>query len=204
MAAEKKADHPDENLNLVLKNNVKSGSLETDDEVSDIAVEQKQAETDFALKLVETLISLNTDEISSFEAINRFVSKSEICCFTLFARSIPLNPIAAVYPEGAFLIFRGVSVPKSVNLTEKKLSEVEEKIMAGHDINGDNLHLLELPPEMLNAFEMAVTIYNGKADKLRTSYLAAVKNAKAQVMEISAAIICVIIITGTALTLLTN
>ena len=147
---------------------------------------------------------MNNDEISAFEAINRFVEKPEICCFILFARSVPLNPIAAIYPEGAFLIFRGVAVPKSVNLTEKKLSEMEEKIMASHDISNENLHLLDLPPEMLNAFEIAVTIYNGKAEKVRTSYLAAVKNAKSQVIEVSAAAICVIIIITTALALLVN
>ena len=54
---------------------------------------------------------------------------------------------------------------------------------------------------MLNAFEMAITIYNGKAEKVRTSYLAAVKNAKSQVIEVSAAIVCVIIIIVTALAL---
>jgi hypothetical protein len=172
------------------------------DELVDITETQKQFETDFALKLVETLIALNNDEISIFEAISRFVGKAEISCFTLFARSVPLNPIASVYPENGFLIFKGVSVPRSVNLTEKRLSEIEEKIMAGHDISNDSLHLLDLPPEMLNAFEMAVTIYNGKAEKVRTSYLAAVKNAKAQVIEVSAAVICVSIIITTALALL--
>ena len=172
------------------------------DELVDITETQKQFETDFALKLVETLIALNNDEISIFEAISRFVGKAEISCFTLFARSVPLNPIASVYPENGFLIFKGVSVPRSVNLTEKRLSEIEEKIMASHDISNDSLDLLDLPPEMLNAFEMAVTIYNGKAEKVRTSYLAAVKNAKAQVIEVSAAVICVIIIITTALALL--
>ena len=110
----------------------------------------------------------------------------------------------AVYPEGPFLIFRGVSVPRSVNLTEKNLAEIEEKIMSTNDISNDNLHLLDLPPEILNAFEMAITIYNGKSEKVRTSYLAAVKNAKSQVIEVSAASICVIIIITTALALLSN
>ena len=172
------------------------------DEITDIPKNQKQYENDFALQLVETLIAVNNDEISTFEAINRFITKPELCCFILFARSVPLNPVAAVYPEGAFLIFRGVSVPKSVNLTEEKLSGIEEKIMADHDIDNESLHLLDLPPEMLNAFEIAVAIYNSKAEKVRASYLAAVKNAKSQVIEVSAAIICVVIIITTALALL--
>ena len=174
------------------------------EQASQIEVGTKQTETDFAIQLVETLTSLNTDEISSYEAINRFITKAELSCLIIFARSIPLSPIAAVYPESAFLIFKGVAVPKSVNLTHEKLTEIEERIMASNDISNDNLHLLDLPPEMLNAFEIAVTIYNGKAEKIRTSYLAAVKNAKSQVVEVSAAVVCVSIIVVTALALLTN
>ena len=184
----------------------KSNQTEVDknEQASNIEVDTKQTETDFAIQLVETLISLNNDEISSYEAINRFTTKAELSCLIIFARSVPLSPIAAVYPEAAFLIFKGVAVPKSVNLTQEKLTEIEEKIMASNDIENDNLHLLDLPPEMLTAFEIAVTIYNGKAEKIRTSYLAAVKNAKSQVIEVSAAVVCVSIIIITALALLAN
>ena len=204
MVEEKGTVNPEPKFNKASEKTPETSEPDGGDLTIDISANQKQFETDFASKLVETLISVNNDEISAFEAIQRFVDKAEICCFILFARSVPLNPIAAVYPEGAFLIFRGVAVPNSVNLTEKKLSEMEEKIMASHDIKNENLHLLDLPPEMLNAFEIAVTIYNGKAEKLRTSYLAAVKNAKSQVIEVSAAAICVIIIITTALALLVN
>ena len=174
------------------------------EQAAEIVVDTQQTETDFAIQLVETLISLNNDEVSSHEAINRFTSKAELSCLIIFARSIPLSPIAAVYPENAFLIFKGVAVPKSVNLTQESLTEIEERIMASNDISNENLHLLDLPPEMLNAFEIAVTIYNGKAEKIRTSYLAAVKNAKSQVIEVSAAAVCVAIIIITATALLVN
>ena len=174
------------------------------EQVTEVVVDRQQTETDFAIQLVETLISLNNEEISSYEAINRFTTKAELSCLIIFARSIPLSPIAAVYPENAFLIFKGVAVPKSVNLTQEKLTEIEERIMGSNDITNDNLHLLDLPPEMLNAFEIAVTIYNGKAEKIRTSYLAAVKNAKSQVIEVSAAAVCVAIIIITATALLVN
>ena len=187
-----------------LKKEPNQTEADKNEQASQIEVGTKQTETDFAIQLVETLTSLNTDEISSYEAINRFTTKAELSCLIIFARSIPLSPIAAVYPESAFLIFKGVAVPKSVNLTHEKLTEIEEKIMASNNISNDNLHLLDLPPEMLNAFEIAVTIYNGKAEKIRTSYLAAVKNAKSQVMEVSAAVVCVSIIVITALALLTN
>ena len=178
--------------------------IDKNEQASQIEVGIKQTETDFAVQLVETLISLNNEEISSYEAINRFTTKAELSCLIIFARSIPLSPIAAVFPESAFLIFKGVVVPKAVNLKQETLTEIEERIMASNDISNDNLHLLDLPPEMLNAFEIAVTIYNGKAEKIRTSYLAAVKNAKSQVIEVSAAVVCVSIIIITALALLTN
>jgi len=178
--------------------------IDKNEQAPQVEAGTEQTETDFAIQLVETLISLNNDEISSYEAINRFTTKAELSCLIIFARSIPLSPIAAVYPENAFLIFKGVAVPKSVNLTQEKLTEIEERIMASNDISNDNLHLLDLPPEMLNAFEIAVTIYNGKAEKIRTSYLAAVKNAKSQVIEVSAAAVCVAIIIITATALLVN
>ena len=201
MAEAKNQDPQEKKPNQLSDEDVSSNSSGSNEDVSEIVVDPKQAEADFALKLVETIISLNNEEISTFEAINRFVTRAQLCCLIIFARSVPLNPIAAVYPEGAFLIFKGVSVPRSVNLTEKKLAEIEEKIMASDDITDDNLHLLDLPPDMLNAFEIAITIYNGKAEKVRTSYLAAVKNAKSQVIEVSAAIVCVIILIVTALAL---
>ena len=194
----------DPNSDQPLKKEPNQTEVGKNEQASQIEVGTKQTETDFAIQLVETLTSLNTDEISSYEAINRFTTKAELSCLIIFARSIPLSPIAAVYPESAFFIFKGVAVPKSVNLTQEKLTEIEEKIMTSNDISNDNLHLLDLPPEMLNAFEIAVTIYNGKAEKIRTSYLAAVKNAKSQVMEVSAAVVCVSIIVVTALALLTN
>ena len=178
--------------------------IDKNEQAPQVEAGTEQTETDFAIQLVETLISLNNDEISSYEAINRFTTKAELSCLIIFARSIPLSPIAAVYPENAFLIFKGVAVPKSVNLTQEKLTEIEERIMASNDITNDNLHLLDLPPEMLNAFEIAVTIYNGKAEKIRTSYLAAVKNAKSQVIVVSAAAVCVAIIIITATALLVN
>ena len=194
----------DPNSDQPLKKEPNQTEADKNEQASQIEVGTKQTETDFAIQLVETLTSLNTDEISSYEAINRFTTKAELSCLIIFARSIPLSPIAAVYPESAFFIFKGVAVPKSVNLTQEKLTEIEEKIMTSNDISNDNLHLLDLPPEMLNAFEIAVTIYNGKAEKIRTSYLAAVKNAKSQVIEVSAAVVCVSIIVITALALLTN
>ena len=204
MADQENSNVQDVDPDRALKKKSNQSEIDENEQASKIEVDTKQTETDFAIQLVETLISLNNDEISSYEAINRFTTKAELSCLIIFARSIPLSPIAAIYPEAAFLIFKGVAVPKSVNLTHEKLIEIEEKIMASNDIENDNLHLLDLPPEMLTAFEIAVNIYNSKAEKIRTSYLAAVKNAKSQVIEVSAAVVCVSIIIITALALLAN
>jgi hypothetical protein len=204
MAEQENLISQDPTFDQPVKEEPNQSELGKSEQAAEIAVDRQQTETDFAIQLVETLVSLNNDEISTYEAINRFTTKAELSCLIIFARSIPLSPIAAVYPENAFLIFKGVALPKSVNLTQQKLTEVEERIMSSNDISNDNLHLLDLPPEMLNAFEIAVTIYNGKAEKIRTSYLAAVKNAKSQVIEVSAAVICVSIIIITAVALLTN
>jgi hypothetical protein len=51
--------------------------------------------------------------------------------------------------------------------------------------------------DMINAYQIATQIYNDRVEKIRATYLANVKNAKTQVMEVSAAVACgfVIILT---------
>jgi hypothetical protein len=60
-----------------------------------------------------------------------------------------------------------------------------------------SLHLSDLAPDLLNSYQIATEIYNDKVSKVRASYIANVKNAKSQVLEISAAVVCgfVIILT---------
>ena len=50
---------------------------------------------------------------------------------------------------------------------------------------------------MINAYQMGTQIYNDRLDKVRASYFVNVKNAKTQVVEVSAAVVCgfVIILT---------
>ena len=78
--------------------------------------EQQKFESDFALKMVDTLVSFNDQQISIYELPNRFFTKDELSCFGLFAKSVPVNPLPAIYPENGFLLFRGVPVP-NVKLT---------------------------------------------------------------------------------------
>ena len=54
----------------------------------------------------------------------------------------------------------------------------------------DELHLHDLDPYYLDAYESAVRIYNDMVEKTHVSYLSNVKQAKSQVVEISAALVC--------------
>ena len=159
--------------------------------------EQQKFEYDFALKMVDTLVSFNDQQISLHELPNRFFTKDELACFGLFAKSVPINPLPAIYPENGFLLFRGVPVPKSVNLTSINLEEIQHTLQTSNSIDLNNLHLSEFPPDMINAYQMGTQIYNDRLDKVRDSYFSNVKNAKTQVVEVSAAVACgfVIILT---------
>ena len=159
--------------------------------------EQQKFESDFAIKMVDTLVAINEQQISSYELPNRFFTTDELNCFGFFSNSVPVNPLPAVYPENGFLIFRGVPVPKSVNLTSANLEEIGYSIKSSISADAQDQQLSNLGSDMINAYQIATTIYNDRVEKIRISYLANVKNAKAQVMEISAAVVCgfVIILT---------
>ena len=159
--------------------------------------EQQKFESDFAIKMVDTLVSFNDQQISLHELPNRFFTKDELACFGLFAKSVPINPLPAIYPENGFLLFRGVPVPKGVNLTSINLEEIQNALQTSNSIDLNNLHLSEFAPDMINAYQMGTQIYNDRLDKVRASYFVNVKNAKTQVVEVSAAVVCgfVIILT---------
>ena len=159
-------------------------------------------QSDFALKLVDTVVAFNDRQISSYEIPNRFFTKDEVACFLNFLNAVPINPLPAIYPEDGFLIFRGVTVPKSVNLSEANKREIEQAMRAGNEEEVQATHLSDLEPDMLNSFQIATQIYNNRVEKTRVSYLANVKAAKGQVTEISAAVVCgfVIVLTLASLT----
>jgi len=159
--------------------------------------EQQKFESDFAIKMVDTLVAINEQQISSYEIPDRFFTTDELSCFGFFSNSVPINPLPAVYPENGFLIFRGVPVPKSVNLTASTLEEIRHIIKSSVPEDVQGLQLSDLSSEIINAYQIATRIYNDRVEKIQLSYLANVKSAKAQVMEISAAVVCgfVIILT---------
>ena len=176
---------------------IDEGSNEDDDVVVRSKIEQQKFESDFAIKMVETLVAINEQQISSYELPNRFFTTDELNCFGFVSNSVPINPVPAVYPEDGFLLFRGVPVPKSVNLTSASLEEIEHVIRSNVPEKVQGQQLSDLSSDMINAYQIATQIYNDRIEKIRTSYLANVKNAKSQVIEISAAIACgaVIILT---------
>jgi hypothetical protein len=147
-------------------------------------------ESDFALTLVDTLFDFNSEKISSYEISSRFFTTDEIACFWLFINSVPVNPLPAIYPESPFLLFRGVPLPRSVNLAETAIEEVLQAFKSGSEADFQGLQLSDLTPDLVNSFQIATQIYNSRVDKTRTSYLANVKAAKSQVVEVSAAVIC--------------
>jgi len=177
-----------------------------EDTVNEIEVrseqEQQKFESDFAIKMVDTLVSFNDQNISSYELPNRFFTKDELSCFGLFSKSVPINPLPAIYPEDGFLLFRGVPVPKSVNLTSANLEEIQYILQTSNSTDLNSIHLSDLAPDMINSYQMATQIYNGRVEKIRSSYLANVKNAKTQVMEVSAAVVCGFVIILTLASLL--
>ena len=157
---------------------------------AEIDAESHRIEADFALLLVDTLIKFNNEEFSSIEIPNRFTGREEMSCFALFAQAAPITPILASYPEAGFLFFKGVSVPRSANLTSTGLSEIEQVLRSNYSVSFGDLNLADLDPVMINSYQMAAKIYNDRVDKMRASYSANVKNAKAQVLEISVAVLC--------------
>jgi hypothetical protein len=190
--------------NSILKTDVPLDEVIVDEVDVDVRSEQEQQkfESDFALKMVDTLVSFNDQQISSYELPNRFFTKDELSCFGLFSKSVPVNPLPAIYPEDGFLLFRGVPVPKSVNLTSANLEEIEHILQTSNSTNLNSIHLSDLAPDMINSYQMATQIYNDRVEKIRSSYLANVKNAKTQVMEVSAAVVCGFVIILTLASLL--
>ena len=150
--------------------------------------------SEFALKMINAVKSMNNDEISHYEMVNSFTIADEMKCLFMFIKALPYSPIVPMYPETPFLFFKGVSLPKSFNLTEEVANDIENFIKGKNSEYFDELHLHDLSPHYLDAYESGVQMYNDMVEKARVSYLSSVKQAKSQVIEISAAIICGFII----------
>ena len=153
-----------------------------------------KASSDLALKLVNAIKSMNSEEITHYEMVNLFSKAEELKCLYLFIRSLPYNPIAKIYPEAPFLFFKGVSLPKVFDLSEEVARDVETFMKGQNTEYYNDLRLHDLDQHYLDAYESAIRIYNDMVERTRDSYHANVKLAKSQVMEVSAVFVCLFII----------
>lgn len=150
--------------------------------------------SEFALKMINSVKAMNNGEISHYEMVNNFTLADEQKCLFMFVKALPHRPILPMYPETPFLFFKGVALPRSFDLTEEIASDIETFMKGNNSEYFNDLHLHDLDPYYLDAYESAVRIYNDLVEKIRASYMANVKQAKAQVIEISAAIVCGLIV----------
>lgn len=154
----------------------------------------KEESSEFALKMINSVKAMNNDEITHYEMVNNFTLADEQKCLFMFIKALPHRPIVPMYPETPFLFFKGVALPRSFDLTEETASDIETFMKGKNSEYFSDLHLHDLDPYYLDAYESAVRIYNDMVEKIRASYVANVKQAKSQVIEISAAIICGLVV----------
>ena len=182
--AENIIEEPVENI----KEATSSDSVENQEEVD------SKASSEFALKLVNALKSLNNEEITHYEMVNLFTSPEELRCLFLFIRALPYNPIVKIYPEAPFLFFKGITVPQSFDLSEEMVRDIETFMKGQNSEYYSDLRLHDLEQTFIDAYESAIRIYNDMVEKTRDSYHASVKLAKTQVFEISAVFVCLFIL----------
>ena len=154
----------------------------------------KEESSEFALKMINSVKAMNNDEITHYELVNNFTLADEQKCLFMFIKALPHRPIVPMYPETPFLFFKGVALPRSFDLTEETANDVETFMKGKNSEYFSDLHLHDLDPYYLDAYESAVRIYNDMVEKIRASYVANVKQAKSQVIELSAAIICGLVV----------
>ena len=182
--AENIIEEPVENI----KEATSSDSVENQEEVD------SKASSEFALKLVNALKSLNNEEITHYEMVNLFTSPEELRCLFLFIRALPYNPIVKIYPEAPFLFFKGITVPQSFDLSEEMVRDIETFMKGQNSEYYSDLRLHDLEQTFIDAYESAIRIYNDMVEKTRDSYHTSVKLAKTQVFEISAVFVCLFIL----------
>ena len=170
-----------------------SSASDTDEPDKD-EIEPLQESSEFALKMINSVKEMNSGQLSHYEMVNAFSLSDELKCLFMFIQALPHRPIVPMYPEAPFLFFKGVLLPRSFDLTEEMANDVETFMKGKNSEYFKELHLHDLEPYYLDAYESAVRIYNDMVEKTRSTYIANVKQAKSQVMEISAALICGLVV----------
>ena len=169
------------------------------DEIDDSELNQDEnrpveESSEFALKMINSVKAMNSGELSHYEMINSFSLADELKCLFMFIQALPHRPILPMYPETPFLFFKGVALPRSFDLTEEMAHDIETYMKGKNSEYFKDLHLHDLESYYLDAYESAVRIYNDMVEKTRLNYLANVKQAKSQVVEISAALVCGLVV----------
>ena len=150
--------------------------------------------SEFALKMINSVKAMNSGELSHYEMVNSFSLADELKCLFMFIQALPHRPIVPMYPETPFLFFKGVALPRSFDFTEELAQDIETFMKGKNSEYFKDLHLHDLESYYLDAYESAVRIYNDMVEKTRLNYLANVKQAKSQVIEISAALVCGLVV----------
>ena len=175
------------------------GNLSQEDSSESATIDEGEApqlleSSEFALKMINSVKAMNNGELSHYEMVNSFSLADELKCLFMFIQALPHRPIVPMYPETPFLFFKGVILPRSFDLTEEMANDVETFMKGKNSEYFKDLHLHDLESYYLDAYESAIRIYNDMVEKTRASYLSNVKQAKSQVIEISAAIVCGLVV----------
>jgi len=153
-----------------------------------------ESDTEFGIKLVNSVKAMNLGEISYHEMVSNFTLADDLKCLYLFLKAAPYSPIAPIYPQEPFFLFKGVKVPTAFDLSESEAVTITTYMESEHPEYFHELRLHDLDQYHIDAYERAIRIYNDMVDKTRSSYHSQVKEARSQIIEISAVIICLSII----------
>jgi len=163
-------------------------------QVNDEDARHIESDTEFGIKLVNSVKAMNLGEISYHEMVSNFTLADDLKCLYLFLKAAPYSPIAPIYPQEPFFLFKGVKVPGAFDLSESEAVTITTYMESEHPEYFHELRLHDLDQYHIDAYERAIRIYNDMVDKTRSSYHSQVKEARSQIIEISAVIICLSII----------
>ena len=164
------------------------------DQINDEDARLTESDTEFGIKLVNSVKAMNLGEISYQEMVSNFTLADDLKCLYLFLKAAPYSPIAPIYPQEPFFLFKGVKVPGAFDLSESEAVTITTYMESEHPEYFHELRLHDLDKYHIDAYERAIRIYNDMVDKTRSSYHSQVKEARSQIIEISAVIICLSII----------
>ena len=186
-------------MNASAEKMVEDNLVDENLDINEVETDQKDAtdpreSSEFALKMINAVKSMNVGEITHHEMVNSFSVADELKCLYLFVKALPYNPIAKIYPEVPFLFFKGVPTPKAFDLSEDMALDIETFMKGQNSEYYSDLRLHDLEQPYLDAYESGIRIYNDMVEKTRDSYHVSVKLAKSQVMEVSAVFVCLVVI----------